>query len=207
MHGGAVGDARLHASHGSGRGGTPAPRAQKPLGVREQNVHCRQRRKRTYTCNTYGGGEDFAESFAPPLVLFIAENQAQQLEQQMRKVEVAPRWRYFEYVLNSDSTVNSMLETALRSVTQSLPRVVLLRGQACIVLVRIDPKSVYSLVQARCVPVGGSAVYSPCQARCGLTQISGTNSRCDGRCDLFQPQVCTHFVRVPEAPVYKQGSR
>ena len=49
---------------------------------------CRQRRKRTYTGNTYGGGEDFAESFAPPLVLFIAEEQAQQLEQQMRRVEV-----------------------------------------------------------------------------------------------------------------------
>ena len=80
-------------------------------------MHCRQRRKRTYTGNTYGG-EDFAESFAPPLVLFIAEEQAQQLEQQTRKVEVdAPRWRYFEYVLNSDSAVNGMLETALRSVT------------------------------------------------------------------------------------------
>lgn len=82
---------------------------------------CRQRRKRTYTGNTYGGGEDFAESFAPPLVLFIAEEQAQQLEQQMRRVEVdSPRWRYFEYVLNSDSAVNSMLETALRSVAQSV---------------------------------------------------------------------------------------
>ena len=120
--------ARLHASHGSDRGGAqtlPLPWGSKPLCSCEQNVHCRQRRKRTYTGNTYGGYEDFAESFAPPLVLFIAEEQAQQLEQQMRKVVVdAPRWRYFEYVLNSDSAVNSMLENALRSVTQGvLPKV------------------------------------------------------------------------------------
>ena len=83
----------------------------------------RQRRKRTaaYTTNTFGGGEGFTDSFAPPLVLFISEEQAKQLQQHTRQLEVdaAPSWSHFEYVLSSDSPVNSMLETALRSVTHS----------------------------------------------------------------------------------------
>lgn len=75
-------------------------------------------------------------------MLFIAEEQAQQLEQQMCKVEVdAPRWRYFEYVLNSDSAVNSMLETALRSVTLSVPLAMLPKSRAYTHLVRVDPKA------------------------------------------------------------------
>ena len=75
----------------------------------------RQRKKRLFTYGG-GGGEEFSEKFAPPLVLFMAEEQTQQLQQHTRQVtvdSVPTRW-HFEYVLDSNSSVNNMLETALR---------------------------------------------------------------------------------------------
>ena len=85
-------------------------------------MHDRQRKKRTSLGYAFGGGEDFSEKFAPPLVLFMAEDQLLQLHQQTRQVEVAnaPSWRHFEYVLEADSGINAMLENALRCVSRRL---------------------------------------------------------------------------------------
>ena len=46
----------------------------------------------------------------------MAEDQAKELQQHVQQVEVdaAPNWKHLEYVLASDSAVNTMLETALR---------------------------------------------------------------------------------------------
>ncbi|KAL0051320.1 hypothetical protein WJX82_005625 [Trebouxia sp. C0006] len=78
-------------------------------------VYHRQRQKRS-RLSMFPGGEDFSDKFAPPVVLFMAEEQVQQLGEHTRKVEIdkAPRWTCFEYVLDASSSVNAMLETALR---------------------------------------------------------------------------------------------
>ncbi|DBA81599.1 hypothetical protein WJX77_011258 [Trebouxia sp. C0004] len=78
-------------------------------------VYHRQRQKRS-RLSTFPGGEDFTDKFAPPMVLFLAQEQAQQLVEHTRKVEIdsAPSWTCFEYVLDASSSVNAMLETALR---------------------------------------------------------------------------------------------
>ena len=75
----------------------------------------------------FPGGEDFSDKFAPPMVLFMAEEQVQQLGEHTRKVEIdsAPSWTCFEYVLDATSSVNAMLETALRCGFTSL------HGDAC----------------------------------------------------------------------------
>ena len=46
----------------------------------------------------------------------MPEEQTRNLQQSIQSVKVdsAPSWRYYEYVLEPDSTVNAMLETALR---------------------------------------------------------------------------------------------
>ncbi len=77
----------------------------------------RQKRSRLSTgFSKFPGGEDFSDKFAPPMVLFMAEEQVQQLGEHTRKVEIdsAPSWTYFEYILDASSSVNAMLETALR---------------------------------------------------------------------------------------------
>ena len=82
------------------------------------HLHDRQRKKHGGINIIYGGGEDFPDKFAPPLVLFMAQEQLQQLHQHTQQLEIAdaPSWKHFEYVLESNSGINTMLETALRCV-------------------------------------------------------------------------------------------
>ncbi len=89
----------------------------------------RQRQKRS-RLSMFPGGEDFSDKFAPPMVLFMAEEQVQQLGEHTRKVEIdsAPSWTCFEYVLDASSSVNTMLETALRC---GLLRTIRLHGNTC----------------------------------------------------------------------------
>ncbi len=91
------------------------------IGCSCQHRDDRQRQKRL---RIFPGGEDFADKFAPPLVLFMAEDQLQQLREHTRQVEIAnaPSWKHFEYVLESDSGINAMLETALRYLLLALIR-------------------------------------------------------------------------------------
>lgn len=62
----------------------------------------------------YGGGEEFSDKFAPPLVLFMAEENLAELPVQQVEIASAPhKWNY-EYVVEPTSCVNAALETALR---------------------------------------------------------------------------------------------
>ena len=90
----------------------------------------RQKRSRLSGTSTFPGGEDFPDKFAPPMVLFMAEEQVQQLGEHTRKVEIdsAPSWTCFEYVLDASSSVNAILETALRCGLLHTTR---LHGNAC----------------------------------------------------------------------------
>lgn len=62
----------------------------------------------------YGGGEEFSDKFAPPLVLFMAEETLAELPVQQVEIDSAPQWKHYEYVVEATSCVNAALESALR---------------------------------------------------------------------------------------------
>ena len=62
----------------------------------------------------YGGGEEFSDKFAPPLVLFMAEEHLAELPVHQVEVDSAPQWKHYEYVVEPSSRVNAALESALR---------------------------------------------------------------------------------------------
>lgn len=62
----------------------------------------------------YPGGEEFSDKFAPPLVLFMAEEHLAELPYHQVEVDSAPQWKHYEYVVGPSSRVNAALESALR---------------------------------------------------------------------------------------------
>ena len=79
----------------------------------------------------FGGGEEFSDKFAPPLVLFMAEEHLAQLPVRQVEVSSAPQWKHYEYVLEPTSCINAALESALRSAQAYLGTGVTVYRPAC----------------------------------------------------------------------------